>query len=497
MTFPGLQPTASGTPLSISKLRRVLILKHSKPVEGERSRTNHTRRYSPSIKSAAEAATDAPDNVLTPSYHNLGLCDFVPLVRVTRKHPKHSTICWMNIDPGIKMGSYKGLIGSTSTLIGRGCATLFLNGNTPGEFYYDRMAGVVYYYPLPNESMDTAKVIAPNSEGLIRIAGNSRSDRVSNISFNGLTFAYSHWSMMKIEDSYADTASQAVSMYTYYAPGQSMHESHYRILRTQGAAIQVDNAENIIYENNVIRHTGAIGIAFGNDVCFSRIDRNVIRDTGSAAISIGDARHAYIDDGDFPVGVEGLCEHISIHKNIMKDLAFQSLQAPGITMIYGRHIDITANYMENTSYTGISLGWGWVNCSSRKCNTPSHSLGYNRVCDNVLVNICNTMHDGAAIYTLAEQPHSEIAGNIVSGVGGFSDSSAVYLDQGSAYFDVHDNTYLGRGGGWLWIWGEEADVNHCHLYHNAATHRIDSSSEGKTDVESRAHESICEFARKI
>lgn len=130
MTFPGLQPTASGTPLSISKLRRVLILKHSKPVEGERSRTNHTRRYSPSIKSAAEAATDAPDNVLTPSYHNLGLCDFVPLVRVTRKHPKHSTICWMNIDPGIKMGSYKGLIGSTSTLIGRGCATLFLNGNT-------------------------------------------------------------------------------------------------------------------------------------------------------------------------------------------------------------------------------------------------------------------------------------------------------------------------------------------------------------------------------
>ncbi|MBO5299159.1 MAG: right-handed parallel beta-helix repeat-containing protein, partial [Clostridia bacterium] len=167
---------------------------------------------------------------------------------------------------------------------------------------------------------------------------------------------------------------QAVCMYTKYAPHRGMHLSNYSILRTQGAAIQVDNAENIIFDNNVIRNTGVIGIAFGNDVQHSTVSNCVLRDIGSSAIVVGDPRHVYIGDGDYPEGVEGLCEYITLHKNIMKDTSVLSLQAPAITAIFGKHIDITNNFLENAAYTGISLGWGWVDFTSRKRENPTHSL---------------------------------------------------------------------------------------------------------------------------
>lgn len=364
--------------------------------------------------------------------------------------------------------------------------------DTPGEFYFDRSAGELYYYPRKNEDMTKAQVIAPISEGLIKIEGRNTEERVKNLSFSKITFAHDHWSMMKLGNSHADTETQAVCMYTQYAPHRGMHLSNYSILRTQGAAIQVDNAENIIFDNNVIRNTGVIGIAFGNDVKHATVSNCVLRDIGSSAIVVGDPRHVYIGDGDYPEGVEGLCEYITLHKNIMKDTSVLSLQAPAITAIFGKHIDITNNFLENAAYTGISLGWGWVDFTSRKRENPTHSLGYNRICDNVLINMYNKMHDGAAIYTLGQQPHSEISGNIISGGGGFSDPLAIYLDQGSAYFDVHHNTYLGdgTGGGWLWIWGDDADVNNCKIHDNSATHRI-------SDILERAHDSQTEPDRKL
>ncbi|MFZ2641685.1 MAG: right-handed parallel beta-helix repeat-containing protein [Verrucomicrobiia bacterium] len=55
----------------------------------------------------------------------------------------------------------------------------------PGQWYLDRAAGRVVYWPLPGEDMTKAKVVAPRLERMIRIAGNAKQP-VEKITLRGL-----------------------------------------------------------------------------------------------------------------------------------------------------------------------------------------------------------------------------------------------------------------------------------------------------------------------
>ena len=57
----------------------------------------------------------------------------------------------------------------------------------PGEFYFDKTDKVLYYYPRQNEDMTAVDVEAPVADQLIVIEGKSTSERVSGLSFSGLT----------------------------------------------------------------------------------------------------------------------------------------------------------------------------------------------------------------------------------------------------------------------------------------------------------------------
>ncbi|MEN6493358.1 MAG: right-handed parallel beta-helix repeat-containing protein [Thermoguttaceae bacterium] len=56
----------------------------------------------------------------------------------------------------------------------------------PGQWYLDRTAGRIVYWPLPGEDMAQAKVIAPKLERIIRIAGTAKS-KAEKITLRGLT----------------------------------------------------------------------------------------------------------------------------------------------------------------------------------------------------------------------------------------------------------------------------------------------------------------------
>lgn len=58
----------------------------------------------------------------------------------------------------------------------------------PGQWYLDRTAGKVVYWPLPGENMNEAIVLAPTTESIIRIQG-SRNKPASNITIRGLTLS--------------------------------------------------------------------------------------------------------------------------------------------------------------------------------------------------------------------------------------------------------------------------------------------------------------------
>lgn len=55
----------------------------------------------------------------------------------------------------------------------------------PGQFYLDRTAGKLVYWPLPGENMTKAEVFAPTIESIIRIAG-TKNNPAKNITIRGL-----------------------------------------------------------------------------------------------------------------------------------------------------------------------------------------------------------------------------------------------------------------------------------------------------------------------
>ena len=58
----------------------------------------------------------------------------------------------------------------------------------PGQWYLDRTAGKLVYWPLPGEDMTEARVIAPTAESIIRIQG-QRDEPVKNITIEGIALS--------------------------------------------------------------------------------------------------------------------------------------------------------------------------------------------------------------------------------------------------------------------------------------------------------------------
>ncbi len=99
------------------------------------------------------------------------------------------------------------------------------------------------------------------------------------------------------------------------------------------------------------------------------------------------------------------------------------------------------NDIFDTSYSGISLGWGWSRVVSY---AAQNRVLYNRIHDTMKLLV-----DGGSIYTLGPQPGSEVAYNYCFDQRNLY--GTLYHDEGSAYFWTHDNV-VQNVPEWLHIW---------------------------------------------
>lgn len=149
--------------------------------------------------------------------------------------------------------------------------------NTPGEYYYNKSEKAFYYYPRSGEDMKTADVEVPCTEGLVFIEGASAAKRVSNVVFEGITFEYSAW------DRPSKVGFEVVQANQIYGD----YGKEYDRYSITPAAIQLNWAEKIKFENNVIRGTDAAAIGLYQGVKNCTINGNVIEDTADSAITVG------------------------------------------------------------------------------------------------------------------------------------------------------------------------------------------------------------------
>ena len=117
----------------------------------------------------------------------------------------------------------------------------------------------------------------------------------------------------------------------------------------------------------------------------------------------------------------------------------------GICVGYSRNLLLDHNEVNDTPYTGISVGWGWSAAGYSFKNTISHNA----------VGFCmKVLHDGAGIYTLGQQGDAQNKtrwfGNYVHHID--NKGQGLYPDEGSAFMEIRDNVVGKVGANWVNIW---------------------------------------------
>lgn len=269
----------------------------------------------------------------------------------------------------------------------------------PGDWYLDRVSGVLTYLPRPGETPGTTEVVAPVIDHFLRIDG------ASNITFRGITFAHTLWS----------TPPQ----------GHCFPQAEADV----PAAIRLTGARRCVFEKCGITLTGgyAVDLGLGTRECV--LNDCEITHPGAGGVRIG---------GDPKAGVPADGEAASYNTVSQCLIAHGGRLHPaavGVWMGHTSHNLIEHCDIDDFYYTGVSLGWSWgYQPSVARFNTVA-SCRISRIGQQVL-------SDMGGIYTLGNGPGNVLRGNIIHDIacrpGGYG-GWGIYHDEGSTGFLSEDN----------------------------------------------------------
>ncbi|MBE5937592.1 MAG: hypothetical protein E7265_06135 [Lachnospiraceae bacterium] len=360
----------------------------------------------------------------------------------------------------------------------------------PGEFYFDQEGSMLYYIPLEDEDINTAEVITPEVDTLIEMRGNDPTKSyVQNIVFDGITFAYSDWNLVEVDDSYGYASVQGSIVLTAFGQ-EDQHNDIYRTYDVPAAAIHLNSSRNIKFINGEIRHTGNLGIHIENDVNDIDVIGNYIGKTNGAGIVVGHPTHVYENDTEehhvgnnpnfagpdkekFAEGTESVPKNITISNNYLLENGNTFSGHSPITSFYTYNLQVLHNFIYRCSYSGMSIGWGWCEFDgydgtemygmttdqfdgysqgpSRLPGIPTETSKNNHVNYNRVEEICSLLQDAGGIYTLGKQgnedwtEYSEMSYNYINckrepqQANGSSKINGFHPDEGSAFIKFDSN----------------------------------------------------------
>jgi parallel beta-helix repeat protein len=282
----------------------------------------------------------------------------------------------------------------------------------PGEWYLDRQAGVLYYWPVPGDNLTRDEAVAPALTTLVRIHG------ARDIVLRGLDFRHADWDMPAAGYAGAQAAVEAPS------------------------AIDAIGAENVAIEHCLFSQMGGYAVRFGRGSRRNRITANHIFDMGAGGIRIGETD-------------PGVAEADRNFGNIVSDNDLHHLglvypSAVGIWVGQSGQNTIAHNHVHNLFYTAVSVGWTWGYGASQSQENVVEFNHLHHVGRGM-------MSDLGAIYTLGVQPGTAIRNNLIHDVDSFKYGGwGVYLDEGSSGIKVENNVvYRTKDGGFHQHYGRD------------------------------------------
>jgi hypothetical protein len=310
--------------------------------------------------------------------------------------------------------------------------------DTPGEWYLDESTSTLYYMPRKGEDMATVTVVAPVLENLVTIAGNSTSDMVGHIAFEGIAFAHSSF-MRPSKSGFLDLQA---GQFNVAAPGGNNY-----MLWRPASGVTVTNAHHIRFEKNIFAQMAASGLDFVSGTHDDRIQGNLFTDLGGTAVTLGKFAQDTLTEIHLaynPTDKNEISTDDTVQNNFVTKTTTEIQGALGIGAGYPRRVVIQHNEVSYTNYSGISVGFGW--------NKSANAMTGNKINRNHIHHVAQILADAGPIYTLSNQgTGSEIQYNYIHDISQSPWADywvcPIYLDEGSSGFDVSHNVFQNAPGG--------------------------------------------------
>lgn len=321
---------------------------------------------------------------------------------------------------------------------------------SPGQWYLDRTAGKVVYWPLPGEEMNRAEVMAPTMESIFRIDG--RADAVvRDITLRGLTLSITNTPLVAGGFG-AGVFPGAVAMQRV----ENCRLDGLTVINVAGQGIKVYGARKLRVENCAIQQTGACGaILQATDGLFTN---NHVQRIGriypsAIAVWIGgeqgggiEVSHNEIHDVPYSAVDASGNDHRIAHNLIYQ--AMQELHdGAGIYVTFCQRIVLRGNFIRDIEDTG---GYGasayYLDEQAEDClvednlalrvATPSHNHMARRNTLRNNVFICA----GPARITLPRSADYCFEGNVV-----YAQGEITFTNAGAITKAAHNVLHSGAG----------------------------------------------------
>ncbi|WP_162463034.1 right-handed parallel beta-helix repeat-containing protein [Paenibacillus psychroresistens] len=283
----------------------------------------------------------------------------------------------------------------------------------PGEWYFDRKKGELYYLSTEEESPETKYMDVPITEQLIIVKG-SLECKVTNLAFCDLEFSFTTC-LHPSETGHAEVQANLIK-----DPDDDLllHSSYL----TCPSGIVLDATDGITITGCKFHHLGTGAVDLINGTTHARIYGNRFYAIAGSGIQVG----GFTFSDAHPEDPRNIVNDNVIENNYFSDIGTEFKGSVAVIAGYTEGTVIAHNEIHHVAYSGISVGWGWGYADPRSddryfSKPPVHYPRFhlptvanrNRIEYNHVHHVLQKLHDGAGIYTLSLQPGSVIKGNYV------------------------------------------------------------------------------------